>query len=46
MALAKATPARLDGEAAQRQLGEADNFEMNVADPTALDIQSPSSTRA
>ncbi|MBC7666595.1 MAG: hypothetical protein H7276_22875, partial [Caulobacter sp.] len=32
MALAKSTPARLDGEAMQRQLGEADDSESNVDD--------------
>jgi len=44
MALAKATPARLDGEAVQRQLGEADGSELNVTDDALPDnpIQSSS----
>ena len=46
MALAKATPTRLDDEAAQRQLGEIDNSKMNVADPIAPDIPIQLSTRA
>ena len=38
MALAKATPARLDGEALQRQLGETDGSESSVDDAAALDL--------
>ena len=38
MALAKATPARLDGEAMQRQLGEADYPEFSVDEAAVSDL--------
>jgi hypothetical protein len=44
MALAKATPARTDGELGQRHLGEAPDSEMNVDDATTSDLAFQSST--
>jgi hypothetical protein len=38
MALAKATPARMEGEALQRQLGEPDDLELSVVAAAASDL--------
>jgi hypothetical protein len=46
MALAKATPARMDGEAVQRQLGEADDSAFSVGDATTPDLPIRTSTPA
>jgi hypothetical protein len=46
MALAKAAPERWDGEAVQRQLGEAAGSDMNIADIAAPEAPIQSSTRA
>ena len=45
MALAKATPMRMEGEAVQRQLGEPDGSEFSVGDEAASDLpRQPPST--
>ena len=46
MALAKATPARMDGELGQRQLGDAADSGMNVDDATTPDLSIQTSTHA
>ena len=46
MAMAKATPARIDGDAVQRQLGEADDSELSVDDAAAPDLPIQSSSPA
>ena len=46
MALAKATPARLDGQAVQRQLVEADDSQFSVDDAAAPDLPVQSSPPA
>ena len=46
MALAKATPARMDGELEQRQLGEAADSEMNFNGATTSDLSIESSSHA
>ena len=46
MALAKATPARMDGELGQRQLGDAADSGMNVDDATTPDLSIQPSSHA
>ena len=46
MALAKAAPARRDGELGQRQLGETADSEMNFNDASSPDLSIQSSTHA